>query len=114
MKVAIRAEPEGGGALAADEEELGGAAAVADSVSDWTGAEVGGEAGVAEDDAAVAGPTGAGSTGATIAVEVGATDVGASYPPGAVVDKPAGEVEVGDSSSAVQSSSPSQEWCLQE
>lgn len=34
VKVAIRAELEGGGALAADEEELGGAAAVADSVSD--------------------------------------------------------------------------------
>ena len=30
------------------------------------------------------------------------------------MDKPAGEVEEGDSSSAVQSSSPSQEWCLQE
>ena len=114
VKVAIRAELEGGGALAADEEELGGAAAVADSVSDWTGAVVGDEAGVAEDDVAVAGPTGAGSTGGTIAVEVGATDVGASYPPAAVVGKPAGEVEEGDSSSAVQSSSPSQEWCFQD
>lgn len=34
MKVAIRAELEGGGALAADEEELGGAEAVADSLGD--------------------------------------------------------------------------------
>ena len=119
MKVAIKAELEGGVALAAD-EELGGAAAVADEVADWTGGVVEDEAGVAEDDVAVAGPTGAGSTGGTedcgemIAVEFGGTDVGASYPPGAVVDKPAGEVEEGDSSSAVQSSSPSQEWWLHE
>lgn len=34
VKVAIRAELEGGGALAADEEELGGAAALADSTGD--------------------------------------------------------------------------------
>ena len=63
VKVAIRAELEGGGALAADEEELGGAAAVADSVGGWTGGAA--EDGVedAGDDAAVAGPTGAGSTG---------------------------------------------------
>lgn len=40
------------------------------------------------------------------------TDVGAVGPGG---DKPAGEVEEGDSSSAVQSSSPSQECsCFQE
>ena len=111
VKVAIREEAEGGAALAAD-EELGGAAAVADSEGDWT------EAAVEDDDAAVAGPTGAGSTGWT-ADEEGATAVGPEETDVEVVvpdeDKPAGGVEEGDSSSAVQSSSPSQECsCFQE
>ena len=64
VKVAIKAELEGGGALAAD-EELGGAAAVADEVAASTGGAVDNEAGVAGDDTPVAGPTGAGSAGGT-------------------------------------------------
>ena len=64
VKVAIRAELDGGGALAAD-EELGGAAAVVDEVAAWTGGAVEDEAGVAGVDTPVAGPTGAASTGGT-------------------------------------------------
>ena len=115
VKVAIRAELEGGGALAVDEEELGGAAAVADSEGGWAGAAVVDEA---VDDVAVAGPTGAGSTGG-ITGGAGATSVGPeeidvlAVPPGG--NMPAGAVEEGDSSSAVQSSSPGQECsCFQE